>query len=80
MPRFKIENHIREFELYQKMKEFIGIGNITLSSSRLDRINTNPTIVFEINQINNLVGVLIPLIYNNNNILLKTLKLEDFKL
>lgn len=80
VPRFKIENHVREFELYQKMREFIGTGNIRLTPSRIDKINSNPTIVLEINQINDLIKVFIPLIYNKGNILLKTLKLEDFKL
>jgi len=99
VPRFKIENHVREFELYQKLREFIGTGNIMLTPSRLDKINSNPTIVLEINQINDLIKVFIPLIYDgaykkseifysepdgfavgHGNILLKTLKLEDFKL
>lgn len=80
VPRFKIENHIREFELYQKMREFIGIGNITLAPSRVDKLNSNPTIVLEINKINDLIKVFIPLIYNKGNILLKTLKVEDFNL
>jgi len=102
VPRFKIENHVRgslRLELYQKLREFIGTGNIMLTPSRLDKINSNPTIVLEINQINDLIKVFIPLIYDgaykkspifysepdgfavgHGNILLKTLKLEDFKL
>jgi len=80
VPRFKIENHFKELELYQKMKEFIGVGNIILTSPRLDKINSNPTIVLEVNKISELINIFIPLMYDDEGLLLKTLKLEDFKL
>lgn len=51
-----------------------------LISQRIDKFNSNPTIVLEVNKIKELKEVLIPLIYDNNTILLKTLKSEDFSL
>jgi hypothetical protein len=51
-----------------------------LTSQRINRVNSNPTIVLEVNRIKELKEVLIPLIYNNDTILLKTLKSEDFSL
>ena len=80
IPRFKLENHIRELGLYNKIKEFITTGNVLLTKPRVYRDNSNPTIVLEINKIKELRDILIPLIYdkNNNNILLKSLKSNDF--
>ena len=80
IPRFKLENHIRELELYNKIKEFITTGNVLLTKPRVYRDNSNPTIVLEINKIKELRDILIPIIYdkNNNNILLKSLKSNDF--
>ena len=75
-----MENHIRELELYNKIKEFITTGNVLLTKPRVYRDNSNPTIVLEINKIKELRDILIPIIYdkNNNNILLKSLKSNDF--
>ena len=80
VPRFKLENHIRELELYNKIKEFITTGNVLLTTPRVNRDNSNPTIVLEINKINELRDILIPLIYENKNILLKSSKSNDFLL
>lgn len=80
VPRFKLENHIKELYLFKKINEFLNIGNIYLASQRIDRVNSNPTIVLEVNKIKELKGVLIPLLYNNNTILLKSLKSNDFLL
>ena len=77
VPRFKLENHIKELELYNKIKEFFGVGNTLLTTPRVYRANSNPTIVLEINKINELRDILIPLIYDDSNkkerVLLKTL-------
>lgn len=51
-----------------------------LISQRIGRFNSYPTIVLEVNKIKELKEVLIPLIYDNNTVLLKTLKSEDFSL
>jgi len=76
LPRFKLENHIKELELFNKIKEFLSVGNMLTSQ----RVNSNPTIVLEVNRIKELQEVLIPLIYDNDTILLKTLKSKDFSL
>lgn len=80
VPRFKLENHIRELELYKKINEFLNVGNIRLTSQRTDRENSNPTIVLEVNKIKELKERLIPLMYDNNTIILKSLKSNDFSL
>ena len=80
VPRFKLENHIKELELYNKIREFFNVGNVLLSSSRVDRVNSNPTVILEINKVQELRENLIPLLYDNDYILLKTLKAQDFSL
>ena len=78
VPRFKLENHVKELELYNKIKEFIGVGNVLLTLPRENRVNSNPTIVLEINKIKQLIDNFIPLIYDENKVLLKSLKSKDF--
>jgi Tfp pilus assembly protein PilZ len=81
VPRFKLENHIKELELYNKIREFIKTGNVLLTTPREYKVNSNPTIVLEINKINELNVILIPLLLDNNKeVLLKTLKAKDFSL
>ena len=78
-PRFKLENHIKELELYNKIRSFLKIGKViyTLPGRR---IGENPTIVLDINQIMELKENLIPLMYHDNSVILKTLKYKDFLL
>lgn len=80
VPRFKLENHMKELELYNKIKAFIGIDKLIYSLERVDKINSNPTIILEINKIKDIKNKLIPLMYDKNNLLLKTLKSDDFLL
>jgi len=80
VPRFKLENHIKELELYNKIKAFLGVGNLIFTTPRINRENSNPTIVLEVNKIKDLLDVLIPLMYKDNFVLLKTLKSKDFLL
>jgi len=76
-----LENHIKELELYNKIKEFFKVGNVLLTTPRVYRDNSSPTIVLEINKIKELRDILIPLMYNKENcLLLKTLKAQDFLL
>jgi hypothetical protein len=75
-----LENHIKELELYNKIKEFFKVGNVLLTTPRVNRINSSPTIVLEINKISELRDILIPLMYDKDCILLKTLKAKDFLL
>ncbi|GAA4910315.1 hypothetical protein GCM10023405_35470 [Streptomonospora salina] len=92
MPRFKLENHIKELELYNKIREFLKVGNVLLTtpsfgpsgrkvpSGRVYRENSNPTVVLEINKIKELRDILIPLMFNKDCLLLQTLKAKDFTL
>lgn len=81
VPRFKLENHFKELELYNKIKEFMGVDKIIYSSERIEKKNSNPTIILEINKIKDIKEKLIPLMYDDqHNLLLKTLKSNDFLL
>uniref|UniRef100_UPI0023EFFD51 homing endonuclease n=1 Tax=Leptographium wingfieldii TaxID=155675 RepID=UPI0023EFFD51 len=82
VPRFKLENHIKESELYHKIKEFMGTDKLIYSSDRSDkRVESNPTIILEINKVKYIKEILIPLMYDSNNkLLLKTLKSKNFLL
>ena len=37
IPRFKLENNIKELELYNKIREFLNTGKVLYTSSRLDK-------------------------------------------
>ena len=81
IPRFKLESHIIELELYNKIKEFLGVGKLVFTMPLAYRENSNPTIVLEINKVNELRDILIPLMCDKGGcILLKTLKAQDFSL
>jgi hypothetical protein len=80
VPRFKLENHIKELELYNKIKEFINVGNLMLTSQRIDKVNSSPTVVLEVNKIKELIEVIIPLMQDSDFIILKSLKSKDFLL
>lgn len=77
IPKFKLENNIKELELYNKIREFIGTGKVLYTTSRTDK---NPTVVLELNKVKELRENLIPLIYCENKVILKTLKHKDFLL
>nr|QVV23902.1 hypothetical protein [Trichoderma cornu-damae] len=77
IPRFKLENNIKELELYNKIREFLNTGKVLYTLSREDK---NPTVVLELNKIQELKGNLIPLMYHDGNVILKTLKHKDFLL
>ena len=78
--RFKLENHIKELELYNKIKEFLNLGNLRLTYQRTDRVNCSPLVVLQLNRIKELIEVLIPLMYDSDTIILKSLKSKDFSL
>ena len=86
VPRFKLENHIKELELYNKIKEFLNLGNLILTYQRTDKVKSSPTVVLEVNRIKELIEVLIPLMYDcsasqaSDTIILKSLKSKDFSL
>jgi len=81
VPRFKLENHIKELELYNEIREFFKTGNVLLTTPREYKVNSNPTIVLEINKVNELRDTFIPLMFDSNKeVLLRTLKAKDFSL
>lgn len=81
MPRFKLENHVKEIELYNKIREFLKTGNVLLTKPREYTVNSNITIVLEINKVNELRDIFTYLIFDDNKeVLLKTLKSKDFSL
>ena len=89
IPRFKLprrgqsfglENYIKELELYNQIKKFLGTDKLLYSNERLDRTESNPTIILEINKIKEIKEILIPLMYDNDKLLLNTLKSKDFLL
>jgi cytochrome c oxidase subunit 3 len=80
VPRFKLENHYKESELYRKIRNFLTVGNMLLTTPRIYKVNSNPLIVLEINKIKELREILIPLMYKDNSLLLKSLKSKDFLL
>ena len=78
VPIFKLENHVKELELYNKIKEYISAGNVILTTPKVYKVDSNPTIILEINKIKSLIDILIPLMYHEKNLLLKTFKSRDF--
>lgn len=77
VPRFKLENNIKELELYNKIREFLNTGKVLYTSSREGK---NPMIILELNKIQELRENFIPLIYQDGKVILKTLKHNDFLL
>ena len=67
VPRFKLENHIKELELYNKIREFFNVGNVLITEPRAYRVNSNPSIVLEINKVQEIRVKLVPLLYDNNS-------------
>lgn len=60
-PRFKFENHIKELELFNKLKEYFKAGNLSITKPRKNRIASNPTCILEINDIHILKHQIIPI-------------------
>ena len=79
VPRFKLENHIKELNLFYKIKEFIGLGNLVIINRQKNN-NIHTTIVLEVNIIRNIIDIIIPLMYDDKILLLKSLKSNDFLL
>jgi hypothetical protein len=51
-----------------------------LTSQRIDKVNSSPTVVLEVNKIKELIEVIIPLMQDSDGIILKSLKSKDFLL
>jgi LAGLIDADG endonuclease len=78
-PRLKFENHIKELELFKRIKEFLNLSsaNLNIIPPRKNRINSSPMVVFEINKIHVLKNIIVPLFSKLN--VLHSKKLQDFK-
>ena len=82
--RLKYENHHKEHPLFLKIQEFFFNlttfygGNLMITKSRSNRINSNPTVVLEFNQIKVLKNVIIPFFLGENHPILYTKKIKDF--
>ena len=51
-PRLNFENHIKELELFNRIKDFLNISNnLTITKPRLDRPNSNATVNLNITDI-----------------------------
>ena len=91
IPRFKFENHVKELELFYKIREYLKSGNITITKPRKDRPNQNTTVVLEFNQITVLKTIIIPLFskffseekyfsINNENFFISFLENNNFSI
>jgi hypothetical protein len=77
-PRLKYENHIKELELFKKIKMFLGTSaNINLTKQRVNRPNSNLTVCLDITKIEFLKHNIITLFSEPG--ILKNKKLKDFK-
>lgn len=78
VPRFKFENHIKELELFKRIKEYFDLKNCTgalnVIPPRKNRDNTSPA--FEIHTIQELQKGVVPLFSKQN--LLQSKKRKDF--
>lgn len=75
-PRLKLENHIKELELYNRIRKYLGTGNMSIGSVRPGRENHNITVTLEVNSIKELKNIIIPIMHGR----LKSLKLLDFNM
>lgn len=75
-PRFKLENHIKELELYNKIKDYLATGNLTIGFVRPGREHRSVTVSLEVNKIKQLKEIIIPIMHHR----LKTIKRMDFKM
>jgi hypothetical protein len=72
-----IKNHIKELELFNRIKDFLNISNnLSITKPRLDRSNSNATVSLDITDIYILKKSIVPL-YSKDGIL-KTKKFKDF--
>ena len=63
-PRLKFENHEKELELFQSIKEFLN--HLIILSARKNKTNSNTMVILEINNIHILNNLIISL-YNKND-------------
>ena len=67
VPRFKLENHVKELELFRRIKEYFNSGNLLIVPPRKNRLNHNSMVVLEINNIHVLKNLILPFLSKNNS-------------
>jgi hypothetical protein len=77
-PRLKFENHIKELELFKRIKDYFNLSsaNLNIIKPRNNRSQSSPMVVFEIREIHNLKNIIVPLFSKVN--VLHSKKLKDF--
>lgn len=76
-PRLRFENHVKEFNLFERIKEFFNIkSNLNITKPRINRPNSNATVSLDITEIHLLKNTIVS-IYSKAGIL-KSKKLKDF--
>lgn len=82
VPRFKLENHAKELELFHMIKKYVNSGNLIITPPRKNRPVSNSTVVLEINNIHALKNVIVPLFtekVTKKGSKLRTLQSKKFK-
>jgi hypothetical protein len=79
-PRLKYENHIKELNLFERIKDLLKIkNNLNLTKPRKNRPNSNATVNLDITDIHILKNKIVPIFYTHKGIgILKSKKLKDF--
>ena len=67
VPRFKLENHVKELELFRRIKEYFNSGNLLIVPPRKNRLNQSSMVVLEINNVHVLKNFILPLFSKNNS-------------
>jgi hypothetical protein len=76
-PRIRFENHIKELNLFERIKDLFNIrSNFIFNKPRLNRPNSNATVSLDITNIQILKNKIVP-IFSKSGIL-KSKKLKDF--
>lgn len=70
VPIFKLESHCKENELYKKIREYLTLDNVLLTSPRTNRVINNSIKVLEVNKIRDLKEKLVPLMDKDDSLLL----------
>lgn len=77
-PRLKYENHIKEFELFKRIQEFLDpTSNLIITKPRENRAKASITVCLDITNIHILKNKILPFFSKKG--ILKSKKLKDFK-
>lgn len=77
-PRLKYENHIKELELFKRIKEILDpTSNLIITKPRENRPNASITVSLDITNIHTLKNKILPFFSKSG--ILKSKKIKDFK-